>query len=994
MAYTRAPPSFQARYFSFRPPPIASPLPFGASPTPSLPMPTTSALSLNLSVDFYYNASVRSVSPSNFRPTSPAPSVIGNSTATEEETAPAFYSHRFILATRAPYFYDQLITYGLKNLPPPGEPAKLRLPSPPFTAPALHFTLGFLYTGTLAFSNRTYDLDTAFAIMSSANYLQIQPLYDEIQARIVVEMMHGLFHAFLEFTEYERITGGKWGNGCRCRQCARRAPRVLQFSVRPDVQNVYLDRGARRVLVGLFGEGWVTSEFAELPQKTRDGLSSGVKKRCLPMNVLLMLFAAHAGLKKLSSVRDAWGDTVKDMILTARSFVDSALCSEAEKVFNEKDWVNIMENDGMGRFEDGERVEWVMNSIRRGMNDNNVVKLYQALVSAVLLRPHPQESDKSLLSSSSQIRIQVEQTRLDILRMIRRRWVSIRQEGGFDNMETWVTAEISDEINVPAEDLTTPSRANPRGPMTRTGLRPTLSRVEDVTEQDSMSTTRSLGTSVLNKNHTRTATERERKESRPDSKFVPFGGRSISPTVNRAPSVNSTHSTMDVDDEDTPSNSRHVSTATSPTLSSARRASITKGHRPRISTSNIKDTSYTASVLSVHERNVVTVQRPKSTASVTSTRSHASTIRRNTANTVPSSTTQQTLRPPPSPVRSTSSLSNASLSCPKDDSTSGFRTPRDSMTSRDSIARSRKISTASTTSNVSIRSTGTSRSLRIVTAPSLPKAPVRSRRLSEASVSSTTTAGAARNRRISTTSTTTTATTAAGQKKTMIRKSPSVTSLRTTNSTATSAARKSVVAPGMTKSASADDRKCLSGTKKTATTTSVTMMTPLSKAPVTAVNADGSPNKPLPKSPSKENIDPERIGSTDSNNNKTIKSKSRVEATMKEDKRNKKKAASSTPGKAKTGSSSTPSEEGTPVTAPAVQPKGATLDIGIPCLIFSKRKRFRAFARYIGEVEGETGPWVGVEVPVTGDGWDDQQQSDGRAWHDGCWGGVKYFEVG
>ena len=68
----------------------------------------------------------------------------------------------------------------------------------------------------------------------------------------------------------------------------------------------------------------------------------------------------------------------------------------------------------------------------------------QALVSAVLLRPHPQESDKSVLSSTSQIRVQVEHTRLDILRMSRRHWVSSRQEGGFDNMETWVTAEISD----------------------------------------------------------------------------------------------------------------------------------------------------------------------------------------------------------------------------------------------------------------------------------------------------------------------------------------------------------------------------------------------------------------------------------------------------------------------------------------------------------------------------------------------------------------------
>ena len=96
--------------------------------------------------------------------------------------------------------------------------------------------------------------------------------------------------------------------------------------------------------------------------------------------------------------------------------------------------------------------------------------------------------------------------------------------------------------------------------MTRTGLRPTLSRVEDVTERDSMSTNHSLRTSVLNKNHTRTgtssqiqsssasvrsvarsvastksrvssrlttATEGERKESRSDSKFVPFGGRVV-----------------------------------------------------------------------------------------------------------------------------------------------------------------------------------------------------------------------------------------------------------------------------------------------------------------------------------------------------------------------------------------------------------------------------------------------------------------------------------
>jgi hypothetical protein len=65
--------------------------------------------------------------------------------------------------------------------------------------------------------------------------------------------------------------------------------------------------------------------------------------------------------------------------------------------------------------------------------------------------------------------------------------------------------------------------------------------------------------------------------------------------------------------------------------------------------------------------------------------------------------------------------------------------------------------------------------------------------------------------------------------------------------------------------------------------------------------------------------------------------------------------------------------------------------VGIPCIITSKRARFRALARYIGEVEGELGPWVGVEVPM-GDTWPGDKL-DARAWHDGTWGGVRYFDI-
>ena len=63
-------------------------------------------------------------------------------------------------------------------------------------------------------------------------------------------------------------------------------------------------------------------------------------------------------------------------------------------------------------------------------------------------------------------------------------------------------------------------------------------------------------------------------------------------------------------------------------------------------------------------------------------------------------------------------------------------------------------------------------------------------------------------------------------------------------------------------------------------------------------------------------------------------------------------------GKAETGSNFPLSKERTPVTAVVVGTKGATLDIGILCIIFSKLKRYRLFNCYISEVRGESSSWV------------------------------------
>lgn len=329
----------------------------------------------------------------------------GNFSSSNHETTTAvFATHRFILVSRCPYFHTALLSWPSPvGAPPPlsrqitassavsqahshsqsengtlviDQPT-LTLPSPPFTPASVHFTLGFIYTGTLVFSHRSYDLDTAFAILRSATYLGLQTLYDEIQARIVQEMMHGLFHAFLEFNEYEKLTAGRWGTGgCRCRQCARRVPRILEFSMEEDVRNLHLERGARRALVGLFGEGWCTQDFACLSSKVRESLVKGVGKRTNPINALPLLFAAEHALKKLGNVVDTWGDVVREMVGLAKKNVEEVICARCKEVFEQPEWMELMESDGDG-FEDMERVEWIMQAVGKGVNERNAGMLYQ-----------------------------------------------------------------------------------------------------------------------------------------------------------------------------------------------------------------------------------------------------------------------------------------------------------------------------------------------------------------------------------------------------------------------------------------------------------------------------------------------------------------------------------------------------------------------------------------------------------------------------------------
>ena len=231
-----------------------------------------------------------------------------------------------------------------------------------------------MYAGTLIFSNERYDLQTAFRILRSAAFSSIQPLYDEIQARIVHEMMHGLFHVFIDFSKYERVTKGKRGfGGCKCRQCARRAPRVLQFAIAEDVKNQYLKRGARRTLVGIYGEGWCTSAFSKLPDKIKLQLVKGLAERTTPINIFPLLFVTHRALWKLGNISDPWSDSIKELVLSVRKTIDEVLCNRLKECLEEPEWVELIAFSG----NDLEKVNLVMESVKRGLNDFNAPLIYQ-----------------------------------------------------------------------------------------------------------------------------------------------------------------------------------------------------------------------------------------------------------------------------------------------------------------------------------------------------------------------------------------------------------------------------------------------------------------------------------------------------------------------------------------------------------------------------------------------------------------------------------------
>jgi hypothetical protein len=102
--------------------------------------------------------------------------------------------------------------------------------------------------------------------------------------------------------------------------------------------------------------------------KIHESILRGLAKRTRPLNVLPLLFGAEHELRKLGVVIEPWGDISREIIMSARKTIDEVLCKESEACFNSEEWVELMEGDGV-KFKDGEKVEWAMAAVLRGVKD-------------------------------------------------------------------------------------------------------------------------------------------------------------------------------------------------------------------------------------------------------------------------------------------------------------------------------------------------------------------------------------------------------------------------------------------------------------------------------------------------------------------------------------------------------------------------------------------------------------------------------------------------
>ena len=295
-----------------------------------------------------------------------------------------FSAHRFILCSRSPYFAQVLLNAGefqphmasaafqskAGGIGSMGQGREAGMPvigleSPPFTPQAMHFILGYIYSGSLAkFSNKQLDMATALLIRKGAAYLEMEALEKEVEGRLIWEFAHGV--AWDDRVDDSSPNG--WGakvRACRCRKCVKRIPRLLRFATSPDVSSKDLESLTKEYVI----RGWsecLGKDVALLDERLRDEVLDAIVERINFRSVvsgIRGLLTARRRLEQEGKPGDEWYDDIEDFLDVIAERTVEVMTGNLGAVLSSKEMIDLVEKPMV----DFETLEALCNLLVQGV---------------------------------------------------------------------------------------------------------------------------------------------------------------------------------------------------------------------------------------------------------------------------------------------------------------------------------------------------------------------------------------------------------------------------------------------------------------------------------------------------------------------------------------------------------------------------------------------------------------------------------------------------
>ncbi|CAG8509854.1 5193_t:CDS:2 [Cetraspora pellucida] len=328
-------------------------------------------------------------------------------------------AHRFMLSSRSEYFKKMLGSDFIE-----ARNSAIRLDASIFNQTSINLILTFIYTGNLSSSSKPLTLETCEWVWIGADFLNIKILCEECIYRIATKV-----HFFK----------------CTCSECQIVMPRVAAFAKEHDVEKLW--KGCLHALSRGFDSMWPNKEFANLDEDTREEILMILLASIQRNNVI----ATFKGCRNIISVIDIkgiglpWIETVRRMTNEVRSYAAKILVDNFEQICDEdQEFLNCV--DGVGFSSD--ILEDIMNIVvEESLTEQNSARILKCITGKLLTRPAVLSAEnveaKRLLTQSKQ----------NVFNYMKKRWLGVKQYGGFRLLSPWLLDEFVKELNVDRSEL-------------------------------------------------------------------------------------------------------------------------------------------------------------------------------------------------------------------------------------------------------------------------------------------------------------------------------------------------------------------------------------------------------------------------------------------------------------------------------------------------------------------------------------------------------------